>query len=90
MRRYQKSTTYFNKARDDYENGFGDPFNDNYWIGLKYIQWFTADKVNVTLRVELMTSDGYKFYIEYDKFRLTKESSNFVLHYEGVRNDCKY
>ena len=78
----------FNRSWDDYRNGFGQ-YNDNYWLGNEKVYQLTTSSSIWKLRVEVQSKDTGKWYsAEYAHFRLSNESTKYVLEVSGYSGDA--
>ena len=70
----------------NYTAGFGS-ISANFWLGLEKIYQLTAAG-NYWLRMEMLTSTGQWYSVEYSTFRLDSVTSNYTLHATGYSGDA--
>jgi hypothetical protein len=91
IQRRESAQVNFSRPWEDYKRGFGD-LEGNFWFGNEYIANLVNSKATYTLRVELSTEKGQRFYAEYNDFRISPEADNFQLtslgDFEGSIGDA--
>nr|NP_001121581.1 self-incompatibility-linked fibrinogen-like protein-B [Ciona intestinalis]BAG15917.1 self-incompatibility-linked fibrinogen-like protein-B [Ciona intestinalis]BAG15920.1 self-incompatibility-linked fibrinogen-like protein-B [Ciona intestinalis]BAN92378.1 self-incompatibility-linked fibrinogen-like protein-B [Ciona intestinalis] len=89
----------FQRGWLDYVNGFGNPYED-YWVGLKNILSLTRQNtvimykdystIRPTLRIDMKGWDGFEAYVEYEKFTLYSDKSDYRIANLGKRTGTGY
>ncbi|GFR78474.1 tenascin, partial [Elysia marginata] len=72
----------FNKTWNEYRDGFGD-LRGNFWLGNDAISKVTAGPDIYELRVDMHTTDGDDYYVQYERFTVQDEKMNYRLFVEG-------
>lgn len=75
-------STNFNKTWEEYKRGFGS-LELNFWLGLANIRSLTMCE-NMTLRIELKSSDGRSGFGKYATFKVSSESYQYRLENIGI------
>jgi len=85
-KRFDGSTTFFDKLWTDYKRGFGDTERE-YWLGLENIHLLT--KIKRSLKVELKTYTNNDNYVaHYSTFRVGDERSGYKLTVDGYSGNA--
>ena len=85
QRRFDGSVDFY-RGWDDYEQGFGNFPDGEYWLGLSIIHRLTQQGT-WELRIDLQAFDDSTSYAEYDSFSVGDAASNYTLsvgRYSGV------
>ena len=80
QRRMDGSVNFY-KTWDEYKRGFGNTSGE-FWLGLDAIHKLTKYG-DISLRVDMTTATGSKYYARYLKFNIGSESINYKLHVSG-------
>ena len=75
----------FNRTWSDFVAGFGS-ISANFWLGLEKIYQLTAAG-SYWLRMEMLTSTGLWYSVEYSTFRLDSVTSQYIIHVTGYSGD---
>lgn len=82
------NSTIFNRSWIDYRNGFGDPAGIHYWFGNENLYQLISTG-NWKLRIEVQSTATKKWYsAEYASFRLSNETTSYVLSVSGYTGDA--
>ena len=73
-------STNFYRGWDEYKRGFGNRSN-NFWLGLDAIHALSKD--GASLRVDLTTASGSKYYARYLHFKIGPQSDKYKLEVSG-------
>ena len=73
-------STNFYRGWDEYKRGFGNRSN-NFWLGLYAIHALSKD--GASLRIDLTTAGGSKYYARYLQFKVDSESMKYKLELSG-------
>ncbi|XP_022805149.1 techylectin-5B-like [Stylophora pistillata] len=69
----------FNRTWEEYKNGFGNFFTQEFWLGLDKIHRLTGNEKANRLRIELGVTNGEPLYAEYGWFGIGNESTAYRL-----------
>jgi hypothetical protein len=75
----QKYPISFDQDWKQYQGGFGDVEEGEFWIGLETIHQMTKNN-DSELQVDLEGFDGDVISIVYDSFKLGSEAEKYKLH----------
>ena len=81
FQRRMDGSTLFYRGWDDYKRGFGNKSRE-YWLGLEAIHELTS-RLDVSLRIDLTTHAGTKYYSRYTAFSVDSESTSYKLYLSG-------
>ena len=84
QRRFDGSVDFYRNWAD-YKAGFGDPSGE-FWFGNEHLHQLTKEG-NYRLRIELMDPYGNMTDVEYGKFVVSDESSNYTLTVGGFNGN---
>ena len=74
-------STNFYRGWDDYKTGFGNKSRE-FWLGLDAIHELTKNG-DISLRIDMTTITGSRYYAKYLTFGVGEESTNYKLHVSG-------
>ncbi|ELT93357.1 hypothetical protein CAPTEDRAFT_27725, partial [Capitella teleta] len=75
--RYAPFHLSFNRAYQDYKDGFGD-LNGEFWLGLQKIHEITSDPhVDYQLQFELYKTAGERLHWVADNFKVASEGTGY-------------
>jgi len=80
QRRVDGNTNFY-RGWNEYKRGFGNKSSE-FWLGLDAIHALTK-KGDISLRVDMKTVSGSKYYARYQQFKIGSESSNYQLYVSG-------
>ena len=82
MKKQDRTTSNleFNRSWFDYENGFGSPYDKNYWLGLNDIHMLTShgEKMNLHLEFYQVGTDK-KYSVSYEDFSVGSNETSYML-----------
>lgn len=84
MNRVGSGDVNFTRNWADYKTGFGNPPNDDYWLGLEMMHQMSA-KGRFRLRFEVQTAGGTSIWMstEYNSFVIDTEANGYSLTAHG-------
>lgn len=80
------ASTNFKRGWNEYRQGFGN-LTTNFWLGLDAIHALTSAS-DVSLRVELVNSNGERAYAKYSNFNVGAENTKYKLGVSGFSGNA--
>ena len=92
MHTLKPSKSFYQKDISSYIVGFGQPTEENYWLGLKSLYDVTKGNDHITLRIEALSWGYLKMIGDYEGFKVIRtgnRNKGYAITYKTYTTNCK-